>query len=167
MRIKIVYDDEQQNSIANSFILNEFKVRLNNMPVTDLSFDRPKELYLENAQVLEKKKNIISFRRVEPGEKEEKTRNILVNILLGFLFIVMAIILPFAFMRFKSVNKPFNKLKFEYSSTHDFVLVLRASGFAYGYEASSEAAQTDPFAGPFVPAAEGGFAEEAIPAQKN
>ena len=134
MRVKIEYEKEQKESLFKP-IPDKFKIKLNKMPVMDFSFDKPAAIFLEAAQINKDKKNLIRFRKVAMGEKEEKKRVLIANIFRGILFVLMAIILPFAFMRFKKANTSFAKLKFEYSETHDFVLIMSPTGFAYRFDA--------------------------------
>ena len=135
MRVKIHYEDGRSSSVfSNSLVETKFKIKVNKMPVTDLSFSESKTFFLENTQVFENKKNVIRFRHVAPDEKEAQTKAVVSNIFRGILFIIMLVILPFGFMRFKSVKIPFHKLKFEYSSEHDFVLLLSPLEFAYRFD---------------------------------
>jgi len=138
MRIKIVY-------ISDLYIRGKLKVKLNKEPAVDLDFDRPGEVFLENSQVFKEKKNVLRFRHVSPDEKEEQRRSIISNILRGFLFFIMAVILPCAVMNFKRVKIPFSKLKFEYKDGHDFVLYMSPTESGYAYESTKEKDPNDPF----------------------
>ena len=142
MRIKVVYEKQNTGSYFSDNEPAYFKIKVNKAPPQDFTFNNNTEFYLENAPLNPTaKKNILYFRATDPGEKEEKRRNIMINILRGFLFVIMAIILPFAFMRFKNNSKPYLKLKLEYSETQDFVLILNKAQYRWAYEPAVAAAQ--------------------------
>jgi len=85
-------------------------------------------------------KNTLYFRTAQPDEKREKTRNIFSNILMGILFVLMIIVLPIAIIVFTSKKHPFTRLNFEYSDTHDFVLILSDTHYKWDYEPSIDSA---------------------------
>ena len=136
MRIKVVYEIQNTGSYFSDNEPVKFKIKVNKAPPQDFTFNKKTALYLENAPVNPVgKKNILYFRIVQPGEKEERKRNlIIINILRGILFVIMVIILPFAFMRFKNNTTPYLRLKFEYSDTDDFVLILNKTTYRWTYE---------------------------------
>jgi len=145
MRVKVVYEKQKTGGYFSDNEPALFKVKVNKGTPQDFVFQKNEAFYLENAPINPSgKKNTLYFRAVEPGEQEERKRNIIINILLGFLFVIMIIILPFAFMKFKSNKKPYMRLNFEYSDTDDFVLVLDKTSYKWGYEPAEQNAFAPP-----------------------
>ena len=142
MRVKVVYEKQNTGSYFSDNETAFFKIKVNKAPPQDFTFNQSGTFYLENAPVNPAgKKNTLYFRATHPGEQDEKNRNIIINILLGFLFVIMIIILPFAFMKFRSNKKPYLKLRFEYSDTHDFALILNKTSYKWAYEPVAAAPQ--------------------------
>ncbi|MCL2848011.1 MAG: hypothetical protein FWE13_04595 [Firmicutes bacterium] len=140
MRVKIIYENPQNPTIHPMYQQPpvHLKVKLNKGPIQDLRFNHHGVAYLENAEINKTKRNTIQFRHVAPDEEEQKRGAIMSNIFRGIIFVLLIIILPFAFMSFKSVRVPFNKARFNYVEGHDFVLWATFDSFAYRIEPAQD-----------------------------
>jgi len=113
MKIHIIYEPLEEYNLSSSIAGGDFssrmyRVKVNKGEQVDHILSPNQGVTLENIELRQDKKNMLRFRPVAPDEAEERKKAVRSNILRGIIFVLLAIILPFMIMSFKSIRKPFN-----------------------------------------------------------
>lgn len=146
MNIIVSYDDErhkQINPMTAENIPIRIKTRINKMPEQDITFNKSGTAVLNCGELKTEKPNIIRFRIVSFDEEENVKTARKSNIFRLIGFVLMAIFLPFAFMRFENgPNRRYNKIKFNVLPEKDCILSVSQFKWKFNYVEKLSAPQS-------------------------